>query len=173
MKKIIFFTILITFIITSNVFAIDYHSQFNTGEASLNNCGPASVKIATGTSKSVEDIRNDIPNDNGWWWTYDIEYWLYSNGYNYTIKSLDSDEQLRNDINNPNQTIIACIDLYYMYPFHHTHNGHFVVLESAETTQYNWLVTVYDPWYGIINTEKSNVNMAMSTWWDYYIVVYN
>lgn len=133
-----------------------YKSQDDTGTASNNNCGPASVHMAikwyrntTANIPTVQDIRDLHPNDGGWWYTYNITDTLYKYKIPWSMRSVSSKQDIL-DVIARGDIAILCVEMKWMTYNRHAHydrfysyaSGHFMVLKGKSND--NNYVICYD-----------------------------
>jgi hypothetical protein len=177
-----------------------YMDQYNTGQFSSINCGPTSVTMAMkwadeSFKKTPEDARNTYLPTGGWWYTSDIINYLdLYNFNNYTFSVNGSPNLIKQEIDN-GKILILCIDAsklaYNSNSSQHTDSfyqnvtGHFVVVKGYTEINDILYFEIYDPYsmdqeYPSSDQEKgknrywrwdSELSDAISSWWDYAIVV--
>jgi len=177
-----------------------YMDQYNTGQFSSINCGPTSVTMAMkwadeSFDKTPKDARNTYLPTGGWWYTSDIiNYLNLYNFNNYTFSVNGSPNLIKQEIDN-GKILILCIDAsklaYNSNSYQHTDSfyqnvtGHFVVVKGYTEINDILYFEIYDPYsmeqeYPSSDQEKgknrywrwdSELSDAISSWWDYAIVV--
>ena len=136
-----------------------YVDQIGTGDAELNNCGPASAVMAAywsdaGFSKTVKDARAFSPRSNGWWYYSDIAGFLRANGIPVTWRNSISAQSIRNHLDN-GEIVIVCIEMRSISydsgiesqigkPFD-ANGGHFFIVKGYANVNGVEYFEVYDP----------------------------
>lgn len=139
-----------------------YKSQYNTGTAWGNNCGPTSVWMAMMYQKnigvpSVEDIRNFRMNNGGWWYVNDIRGALQNWGYKASERQLSGIDQTKQELLSllkAGNIAIVCLNMSKITyatdgnsrynTYYKNVTGHFIVIKGV-LDDGEWFV-VYDPW---------------------------
>jgi hypothetical protein len=181
-----------------------YFDQFDGSEFQSINCGPAvttmALKWADSTSVSKPaDARGVYPEHGGYWYTSDVQNYLFSKGINSIIDTLDNlDNVVKTNINN-NNLLILCLDMHYppynniLYQhtdkFYRTDEpiwGHFLLVKGYKQTTTNFYLEIYDPYsdtatYSVITKgqlkgldryySSAGIKVATDVWWPYTIVV--
>lgn len=136
-----------------------YVDQGDTGEYSANNCGPASVAMVghwldESFPAATSEIRELIPADGGWWYSWDISNALEQHSIAFTeipIEDHDTlveiiDEGAIAILNNEmgvipfNSDAEQRVQRFYSYS-----SGHYFVLKGYAIVDGNLFFEVYDP----------------------------
>ncbi|MCT4589508.1 MAG: hypothetical protein N4A71_16920 [Carboxylicivirga sp.] len=167
--------------VSNNVNYNWYYDQMNTGDHSMNNCGPSVVTMAAkwfdvNYSKTPEYARSKYYPNGGWWYTYNIMDFLEDVEVNRWIvpfieKSVDenwlekSADIITNQLKEGN-ILILCLDMhlirsesnqnYRIDKFYGTSDGwgHFIVVKGFRLVDGILFLEVYDPYcWGVQNID--------------------
>lgn len=174
-----------------------YIDQKDTGIHAGDNCGPSSTAMALNwfngnTNESAKQARSKIRSSGGWWYTDDIERYLYDKNISSSTKHISNEDSLIKIIDNGNIAIL-CINadnLSYtgnstsrVGRFYKNVTGHFIVLTGYMKVGDKTYFEVYDPnsWGETSDNnilkgkgrylESSDLLKAMNVWWNYAIEV--
>lgn len=174
-----------------------YINQNNTGKYGFENCGPASVTMAAEWADpyfrhKTEDARATYHPNGGWWYMENIADYLDLYGIPNEEKDNTGDEAMKKELRSGNIMIIN-IDLraltYNPDPtkrvdkFYSGGTGHFIVIKGFVQVDQTLFYECYDPatqtFYYPDGQPKgkdryyraSEIQNAMLTWYDSYLVV--
>lgn len=136
-----------------------YIDQRYTGSAAMNNCGPSCAVMAMryqnpSETLSVEKAREEIPKDNGWWYTDDLEDFFKKHKVNYRSSFYTEPDKLIKPLLE-SKIAILCInseDIRYNRKPNEIFNkpytgggGHFIVVKGYRIIDGKMYFTVNDP----------------------------
>ena len=175
-----------------------YIDQADTGPCSQNNCGPASVTMAikwydSSFARTAADARETYPAGGGWWYTSDIINYLDLWSVPWTVSSFTGTQQLM-QILSEGQLVILCINTaclnqddvseHRVGRFYSYASGHLLVVKGWRMVDSTVFFEFYDPnnWRATYpdQTPKgrnrhlpaTELGQAITTWWNYLIVVH-
>ena len=181
-----------------------YIDQMTTGFDSGENCGPSCVTMAckwadSTFTKTAHDARTKYVPQGGWWYTSDIDSYLYNNNITHAIINLgnnaDETKQLLKRQIDLKQIAILCIDMnairqsqggyFHVDKFYPTTPGwgHFFIVKGYKEVDNETFFEVYDPYsFGDINVDGSlkgrdryyryeDVFAAANIWWQYAFII--
>jgi hypothetical protein len=181
-----------------------YIDQSTSGSYALVNCGPSSVTMAikwadSSFSKTAQDARQTYETGGGWWFTTDIDLYLYKYNIQHAIIGLsnefDSTQMILTHLLDNHQIIILCLDMdavrsaaspaYRVDKFYPTTPGwgHFIVLKGYQKVDEKIFFETYDPYsFAAVNPDNTLKGMnrfyrsedlarATLAWWNFAFVV--
>ncbi len=140
-----------------------YADQYNTGEYSINNCGPAVAAMASSWAdrtfnQSVAEIRNSHKPDGSSWSTSDIMVHLQKRSIHTTIIYLGQVEAIIKKKIDEGRMLILCLDMFYVqqnanriqkrgkfYSNAGRGKGHFILVKGYRVVDNIFYLEVYDP----------------------------
>lgn len=140
-----------------------YADQYNTGENSINNCGPAVAAMACrwadySFSESVMGIRNTIKTEGALWSTSNMINYLKSRSIDAEMVYLGQVETIIKKHIDEGHILILCLDMFYVqhnpdpiqkrgkfYTNRNQGKGHFILVKGYRVVDNVFYLEVYDP----------------------------